>query len=332
MLRGLLVTPGVDKSTVTVYIDGFFEEPAAVADLFDVIYVQHTSVCSKNCCISQHYKRSIQETFQSHPRAKYMIILEEDLDVSIDLMDYFGQLIPVYERDSSVYCISAWNDQGYEYSSNDPAMLYRVETMPGLGWVLKKSLFVDELEQKWPGPDKFWDWDMWMRLDSNRKGRECIIPDVSRTYHFGAKGLNMNPYFQDVYFTKKALNTRTGLTFDTSIISSEGYEKHIHQLINASVVLDHNTSPCAEDFVPNTQNQKYVFYIKYEHKTDYETWNNVAKCFKLWDLDVRGLHKGMWRFWIKGNVIFVVGTISPYFKHRPSNVMPIFMPKKEKGE
>ena len=26
--------------------------------------------------------------------------------------------------------------------------------------------------------------------------RECIIPDISRTYHFGASGLNMNPYFQ----------------------------------------------------------------------------------------------------------------------------------------
>ena len=26
--------------------------------------------------------------------------------------------------------------------------------------------------------------------------RECIIPDISRTYHFGSTGLNMNPYFQ----------------------------------------------------------------------------------------------------------------------------------------
>lgn len=40
-----------------------------------------------------------------------MIILEEDLDVSKDLMDYFSQLLPVYGSDQSVYCISAWNDQ-----------------------------------------------------------------------------------------------------------------------------------------------------------------------------------------------------------------------------
>ncbi len=52
-----------------------------------------------------------------------------------------------------------------------------------------------------------WDWDMWMRLDEIRKGRECIVPDVSRTYHFGSSGLNMNSYFQDVYFKKHAFNT-----------------------------------------------------------------------------------------------------------------------------
>lgn len=40
-----------------------------------------------------------------------MIILEEDLDVSKDLIDYFSQLLPVLQTDESVYCISAWNDQ-----------------------------------------------------------------------------------------------------------------------------------------------------------------------------------------------------------------------------
>lgn len=44
----------------------------------------------------------------------------------------------------------------------------------------------------WP---QLWDWDMWMRMPEQRRGRECIIPDVSRSYHFGIVGLNMNGYF-----------------------------------------------------------------------------------------------------------------------------------------
>lgn len=42
---------------------------------------------------------------------------------------------------------------------------------------------------------QLWDWDMWMRMPEQRKDRECIIPDVSRSYHFGIIGLNMNGYF-----------------------------------------------------------------------------------------------------------------------------------------
>jgi len=118
-----------------------------------------------------------------------------------------GQLVDLLDRDPTIYCVSAWNDQGYEHTSGDNGLVYRVETMPGLGWLLRKGLYKDELEGKWPTPDKQWDWDMWMRLPDVRKGRECLIPDVSRTYHFGASGLNMNSYFQDIYFKKRAFNT-----------------------------------------------------------------------------------------------------------------------------
>ena len=55
-----------------------------------------------------------------------------------------------------------------------------------------------------------WDWDMWMRTNFIRKDRECIIPDISRTFHFGSKGLNMNPYFQDLYFKKHSIVSHAG--------------------------------------------------------------------------------------------------------------------------
>ncbi|KAG7272260.1 hypothetical protein CRUP_017107, partial [Coryphaenoides rupestris] len=67
---------------------------------------------------------------------------------------FLSQTIHLLNEDDSIYCISAWNDQGYEHTAEDPALLYRVESMPGLGWVLKKSLYKDELEPKWPTPEK----------------------------------------------------------------------------------------------------------------------------------------------------------------------------------
>ena len=134
MLRKLLSAHGADPKMITVYIDNFNPAPAAVAKLLNIRSIQHKPVCSKNCRIQQHYKKSLTQTFNEFPKASAMIILEEDLEVSTDIFDYFSQTLPLLETDPSVYCISAWNDQGYKHAVKDPAMLYRVEIMPGLGW------------------------------------------------------------------------------------------------------------------------------------------------------------------------------------------------------
>ena len=49
--------------------------------------------------------------FERFSDAKHLVVLEEDLYMSVDILDYFSQLIPVMEKDKSIYCISAWNDQ-----------------------------------------------------------------------------------------------------------------------------------------------------------------------------------------------------------------------------
>lgn len=52
-LRSMLSAHGAKKELFTVFIDGFFEEPAAVARLYDVKVVQHIPISSKNARISQ---------------------------------------------------------------------------------------------------------------------------------------------------------------------------------------------------------------------------------------------------------------------------------------
>lgn len=207
MLQSLLSADGVNPAMITVFIDGYFEAPMEVCKLFGIRGIQHTPLGLKNARISQHYKASLTATFNLFEEAHYVIVIEEDLDLSKDFFSYFSQTIHLLEQDDTLYCISAWNDQGYDHSCNDPALLYRVETMPGLGWLLKRDLYKQELEPNWPTPEKQWDWDMWMRMNSVRKDRECVVPDISRTFHFGSRGINMNSYFHEVYFKKHTLNS-----------------------------------------------------------------------------------------------------------------------------
>ena len=70
-----------------------------------------------------------------------------------------------------------------------------------------------------------------MRGAANRKGRECIIPDISRTYHFGAKGLNVGGFMQTIYFQKHALNKVPNVKMDAEKMYKDNYEKEITRLL-----------------------------------------------------------------------------------------------------
>jgi alpha-1,3-mannosyl-glycoprotein beta-1,2-N-acetylglucosaminyltransferase len=54
-------------------------------------------------------------------------------------------------KDSSIWCISAWNDNGKPKRINETAydLLYRSDFFPGLGWMMTKTLW-NELMVKWP--------------------------------------------------------------------------------------------------------------------------------------------------------------------------------------
>ena len=88
------------------------------------------------------------------------------------------------DTDPSVYCISAWNDIGQKKFVQDPTEFRRTSYFPGLGWMLRRELWVEELSAKWPLAF----WDDWMRDDGQRKGRDCIYPEVARSYTFGIEG------------------------------------------------------------------------------------------------------------------------------------------------
>uniref|UniRef100_A0A452VHB3 Protein O-linked-mannose beta-1,2-N-acetylglucosaminyltransferase n=1 Tax=Ursus maritimus TaxID=29073 RepID=A0A452VHB3_URSMA len=320
MLRSLLSAQGVSPQMITVFIDGYYEEPMDVVALFGLRGIQHTPISIKNARVSQHYKASLTATFNLFPEAKFAVVLEEDLDIAVDFFSFLSQSIHLLEEDDSLYCISAWNDQGYEHTAEDPALLYRVETMPGLGWVLRKSLYKEELEPKWPTPEKLWDWDMWMRMPEQRRGRECIIPDVSRSYHFGIVGLNMNGYFHEAYFKKHKFNTVPGV--------------QLRNVDSEAEVLDHSKNPCEDSFLPDTEGHTYVAFIRMEKDDDFTTWTQLAKCLHIWDLDVRGNHRGLWRLFRKKNHFLVVGVpASPYSVKKPPSITPIFLepPPKEEG-
>lgn len=125
------------------------------------------------------------------------------VQVAPDFFEYFSALLPLLRADPSLWCVSAWNDNGREaLVEAEPELLHRSDFFPGLGWMLLRDTW-DELEPKWPPAF----WDDWMRQPEQRRGRACVRPEVSRTVTFGRRGVSLGQFF-DQYLRHIRLNTR----------------------------------------------------------------------------------------------------------------------------
>ncbi|XP_010725407.1 alpha-1,3-mannosyl-glycoprotein 2-beta-N-acetylglucosaminyltransferase, partial [Meleagris gallopavo] len=153
--------------------------------------------------ISRHYRWALGHVFRElrYPAA---IVVEDDLEVAPDFYEYFQAVYPLLLADGSLWCASAWHDNGKEQlvDAERPELLYRTDFFPGLGWLLTARLW-DELEPKWPPAF----WDDWMRQPEQRRGRACVRPEVSRTVTFGRKGVSHGQFFEQ-HLRHMALNRR----------------------------------------------------------------------------------------------------------------------------
>ncbi|NXN90059.1 MGAT1 acetylglucosaminyltransferase, partial [Bombycilla garrulus] len=172
--------------------------------------------------IARHYRWALGQVFRAF-RYRAAIVVEDDLEVAPDFFEYFQAVLPLLREDGSLWCASAWNDNGREalVDAGRAELLYRTDFFPGLGWLLLAELW-DELEPKWPPAF----WDDWMRRPEQRRGRSCVRPEVSRTMTFGRKGVSHGQFF-DQYLKFIKLNDRfvPFTKMDLSYLKKDEYER-----------------------------------------------------------------------------------------------------------
>lgn len=182
--------------------------------------------------ISKHYRwalaRALGDEAEEPSRAGWkfngerlqrVVIVEDDMLVARDFYNYFTALSPLLDADESLYCVSAWNDNGVSALSLNSSQLHRTDFFPGLGWMLTRSLW-GELRPKWPHIF----WDDWMRSRAQTKGRQCIRPEVSRTSNFGREGVSQSFHFQN-HVSKVVLSTQfvNFTALDLSYLHTDSY-------------------------------------------------------------------------------------------------------------
>ena len=201
-------------------------------DLSDVTLSGATGNLKGYFKLSRHYKWALTQVFDVM-HCETVIIVEDDLEVAPDFFEYFEATKPLLEKDPTLWCVSAWNDNGKTANVQGNDLLYRSDFFPGLGWMLQRTLW-HELEQKWPAAF----WDDWMRHPDQRQERACIRPEIPRVITFGKIGVSNGQFFDEhLKFIK--LNdeffpfTKSNLTF---LLKEEYDPKFINTVYKSPLV------------------------------------------------------------------------------------------------
>lgn len=334
-IDSLLNVRGVTKDMIIVSQDGTLKSIGEIVKKNDLLLVQNSEiphnlrggiVIEGAQRIAMHYKFSLSSAFAMKPEAPAIIIVEDDLLFSPDFYEYFLQVIPALELDPTLFLASAWNDNGFKKKVMDKTTLMRTEYFPGLGWMIPRNLYKNELEKYWPNEH----WDHWLRSPEINKGREIVYPQVPRSYHNGIKGTFMNlethnQYFRDIDYNLDPTFHWNKITIDNDHlypavqVIRENYDQRIEETILRCKHID----DLVELFEENA-NKIFCVWIDVDPDPYFTFFREIGNFFGIWHEFKRGSHRGLHEFYWNGNYVmllnsFAISGITSFSNLKPMN-------------
>ena len=173
-----------DKRMEMIYlIDNFSKENKVECN---IILNDKVLGCGKNTWLA------FEELFKLY---NFVILAEDDIDVSHDILNYFDFLELRYRDDKDVAIISA----NYEVDKFREDHVTRLEIFRGQVWGTWKEYWDKFIKETWDfaydssenGGPSGWDWNLTLRV-LPRNNLKTIAPHSSRSQHIGIDGLHSN--------------------------------------------------------------------------------------------------------------------------------------------
>eukprot|EP00931_Biecheleriopsis_adriatica_P059771 TRINITY_DN35823_c0_g1_i1.p1 TRINITY_DN35823_c0_g1~~TRINITY_DN35823_c0_g1_i1.p1 ORF type:complete len:745 (+),score=122.68 TRINITY_DN35823_c0_g1_i1:34-2235(+) len=230
--------------------------------------------------ISEHFRFALEESFVRQG-FEYAVFLENDLLAAPDFLWYFRSTAWLLEEDPSLFCVSAWNDNGFPGLVSDEKKLFRTGYFPGLGWMIRNTTW-PMLREIWPRFPST-GWDHWLRHGAGLEPRECIVPEVSRTHHFDEKGTNIKAGSKLAKKLQRMLVSHLppGQLGDLSYLLQDKYEDGLRQLLRQAEVVPIERLSALE--------RERVYLVPYV-RSDYK---RVAAVLELSEAQPRTAHRGL---------------------------------------
>lgn len=234
--------------------------------------------------ISEHFKFALTQAFSEH-HFEYAIFLENDLTAAPDFIRYFRVAGPLLEEDPTLFCVSAWNDNGFKGIVSNERRLFRTDYFPGLGWMVRNETW-EKLKNMWPRFPST-GWDHWLRHGSGLHPRECVVPEVPRTHHFGTHGANVKKGSQLArMLDNMALSALPpGALGDLSYLLHDAYEEQLLKLLRDAPLVH----PANAEVQAAKLSYGQLMVVPYTR----ETYKDLAKRLKISAMQPRTGHRGI---------------------------------------
>ncbi|XP_071485700.1 protein O-linked-mannose beta-1,2-N-acetylglucosaminyltransferase 1-like [Diadema antillarum] len=199
-LESLVAIPGLNPQMVVVILEGNFAQPNELV----AVYGFRAHYIKAKSQYLYALQSGIEEGMALFPKSEFFIIIEEYVEVAPDFLRYFSQTMHLLEQDDTLMTISAWNEHGFKHTSGDVDLLYRVDIFPGYGWIMRRSIWKSQVQKNELKCCADQTWREWLR-DDYRKGRESIVPDVSRVKRAIKPGIYEDRPFMEEYLSNRTI-------------------------------------------------------------------------------------------------------------------------------
>ncbi|CAN7983085.1 unnamed protein product, partial [Ixodes pacificus] len=167
-LETLIMQPGIDPRHVLVFHVPEHPEVRDLCELFGFTAEQmDNSNLAKSC---DQFTEAFDTAERQFPDAVHFVVIEEGVILAPDFLAYLAQLLPLLDLDSTISSISAWNDNGFDGVSGKSRRVYRVESLTGLAFLVRRGF-----------PAQGWcERRFEQRPEGSPSGGDSLSPDASR--------------------------------------------------------------------------------------------------------------------------------------------------------
>ena len=192
---------------------------------------------------TRNYRRMLDDLFlPSHPGAvagagapyRSCLVLEDDLVLAPDALSYIEAAERLMRRDRTVFTGSLFADNSYPLYARDRRSFRRVDHFAGLGFVVTRRRYVDELRRTVWWRAGLRNWDEQVQKFVRRRRLVSVVPEVGRALHLRRTSNSSErprPSPPRHPFESQLLNDEILSEYELDRLERSAYDRHIVDVV-----------------------------------------------------------------------------------------------------